>query len=277
MPGHASGRLWAPASPFRTGRGPGAGGFTLVELLVVVAIAGLLASLLLPSLASAKRAGRKAVCISNQRQIGIALALYAHDHGGRLPYGPKAPPFTSPANFYPSTGSPTSLLSLRDGQPVGLGLTLGWQLERARKVFFCPGSDQPLDSDHELAKVGRTQAEGSYYYRHGGNTRLFDDPNPTSLPEAPLLDSLGLNRNGLPIRALAVDSQFLCPPDLASFSVLPRTHHGRRLVNVLRADGSVVSRSNAGGRYTVDLGDYASLRDAFNRILKVLEEADREE
>jgi prepilin-type N-terminal cleavage/methylation domain-containing protein len=251
-------------------------GFTLVELLVVIAIIAILAGLLLPALATGRAAARRAGCISNLRQVGIAMQTYASDHDGRIPFGPKAPPFTSPANFYPSTGTPTSLLSLQTGAPVGLGLLLTNSLAAQPRVLFCPGADQPVDATRELARVGRLQAQGSYYYRHGGNTELFDLPN-LPWPPAPIrLESLGRNRQGQPISALAVDVQYDAPEGLSDFNVVTRSHHRRQNVSVLHADGHVVNRPNRDGRFSVAILEASQVRDSFNRILTVFERADLE-
>ena len=58
--------------------------FTLVELLVVVAVIALLVSLLVPAIAGARRAGQSTACLSNLRQLALAQSAYALSHDGRL-------------------------------------------------------------------------------------------------------------------------------------------------------------------------------------------------
>lgn len=253
--------------------------FTLVELLVTVVIIAILAALLLPALAAGKSRGRRIACISNLRQIGIAIQGYAQDNSGNIPYGPKAPPFTSPMDFYTSTGAPTSLLSLGSGtplgQPVALGLLLNQYLCDEPKVVFCPGSDQPIDTDAQLAQVGVGQAQGSYYYRHGANTNLIDAygvaPPP---PQNILLDNLGLNRNGLPVRALVIDTQFLTAPGGATYGIYTSTHHQQQFVDILYSDGHAISQNNNSGIYTFNFGTNLNVFTSFSSILGILEQAD---
>lgn len=60
--------------------------FTLMELLVVLAVIGILASLLLPALSRARAAAQGIACLSNNRQLDVAWLMYADDHRGWLPY-----------------------------------------------------------------------------------------------------------------------------------------------------------------------------------------------
>src|SRR5947209_765006 len=66
--------------------------FTLIELLVVIAIITILAAILFPVFAQAREKARSVVCLSNERQMGLAISMYTQDYDDRLPMGGNAAP-----------------------------------------------------------------------------------------------------------------------------------------------------------------------------------------
>ncbi|HEV7924894.1 MAG TPA: type II secretion system protein [Verrucomicrobiae bacterium] len=99
--------------------------FTLVELLVTIAIIAILAGLLLPALSRAKENGKQTSCVSNLNQINLAIRFYASDYADSLPVLPIP-------NSYP-TGIGAFYKQLVKGY---LGLT--GPASPNEKVFICP-------------------------------------------------------------------------------------------------------------------------------------------
>lgn len=248
------------------------GGFTLLELLVVVAITGTLIAVAASGLSRARTVAKRAMCLTNVKNIMTAVHAYSVENDDAIPYGPTAPP-PSPSNLYPVTGLVTSQLSLRNGRPMGLGLLLSDYLGHQAEVLFCPGADQPVDSEAELAKVGKGRALSEYFYRHGSNTlATVRQPRGTWITHIKL-SRLGVNRLGMPMRALVVDQNFLTGVPLAAFGIVNRTNHKQKTVNAGFADGHAETRANPKGRYTVDVGRFPF--GGPDRILSVFERLDR--
>ncbi len=247
-------------------------GFTIIELLVVITIMSLLATLLVPTFSRARATARRTLCLSNIKGVMTAVHAYASENNGAIPYGPTAPP-PSPSNLYPVTGLVTSQLSLSDGRPVGLGLLLSRHLGNQPKILFCPGADQKRDARVELAKVGTRQAISGYFYRHGSNTLATIRQPHDTWDDHIVLGSLGRNSGDITIRSLVVDQNFLTAVPLESFGIVNRTNHKRRWVNTGFADGHADSRPNPAGKFTVDVGSFPFVGP--NRILEVFEKLDR--
>ncbi|MEO0515297.1 MAG: prepilin-type N-terminal cleavage/methylation domain-containing protein [Planctomycetota bacterium] len=110
--------------------------FTLIELLVVISIIALLIGILLPALSSARTSARSMACLSNQRQIGIAVATYAVGEDDRLPLG---------EDFTAQTDWPILIANLIEGGAASYS-SGGFQEVEA---FLCPAAP--------VAGVGRNQ------------------------------------------------------------------------------------------------------------------------
>ena len=151
-------------------------GFTLVEMLVVIAIVCLLFALLFPLISKAREWSKRTICISNLRQIGLIVGTYAGDHGLRMPgvIWYEAGPFTND--------------NLTDLYP---------DYTTEFRLFICPATRNKVSAEEDLSRSAATfDGRGiSYEYLNYKLLRWGATNTPTN-PVCPLLydiDSRGVN------------------------------------------------------------------------------------
>lgn len=148
-------------------------GFTLVDVLVSIAVIGVLMSLLLPALAMVRETTRKVVCSSNVRQVGLGLVMYADMHREQLPYAIRSGSATqrNPVPGPVAAPLPSQMMTLRtesvaDGWD-GLGRLYEGQFSGAPGVFYCPSHNGDHPYNRYAETWNKTQGEliGNYHYR----------------------------------------------------------------------------------------------------------------
>jgi len=134
-------------------------GFTLIELLVVIAIIAVLIGILLPALAGVRGAARQTKCLSDMRQIGIALNLYTNDYRERLPdanWGPVA----SVKGWLYGPGVNTANCTEDDRQTGSL-----WQYLENAEAYRCPSHLAPFSGTARMTSFimnGAIKGYGSF-------------------------------------------------------------------------------------------------------------------
>ncbi len=143
-------------------------GFTLLELLAVAAIIAVLAALLLPAFAQARRQADSLQCVAQLGKIGTAIAAYAGDHDGLLP-GPLT--MQQSANYDGRT--PGSLARLLENYLATSGAAAGG---RQSALFLCPAAARAASGQPVPGYLANMLAVPGYGQSAWGDAALHQEP-----------------------------------------------------------------------------------------------------